>query len=102
MRFFMDGYRRLVTHPRYGIWVILATLVYLISPIDLSPDLIPLLGQIDDVALIVLAVSAASQWFSQRGLADPSTAGSADTGHDDDAVRQTVDVEAVEVDSVEG
>ena len=33
-------------------------LAYLISPLDLVPDLIPLLGQVDDIGLVLLAVAA--------------------------------------------
>lgn len=95
MRYLFQGYRRLLTHPQYGIWVLLGSLLYLVSPIDLSPDLIPLLGQVDDVALIVLMVSAASQWLSQQFLND-STAENAPQS--DDSVTETVDVKAVEVD----
>lgn len=95
MRYLFQGYRRLLTHPKYGIWVLLASLLYLVSPIDISPDLIPLLGQIDDVALIMLMVTAASQWFSQQFLnaqePEPSS-------QEDDSVRETVDVKAVEID----
>lgn len=94
MRYLFQGYRRLLTHPQYGIWVLLASIVYLISPIDISPDLIPLLGQIDDVALIVLMVSAATQWLSQQFLA----AQDQQMTPDDDSVRETVDVKAVEID----
>jgi uncharacterized membrane protein YkvA (DUF1232 family) len=102
MRFLFQGYRRLLTHPQYGIWVMLASLLYLISPIDLSPDLIPLLGQIDDVALIVLMLSVATQWLSQRFLAAQSDAnGSQNTPQADEDVRETVDVKAVEVDATE-
>jgi len=95
MRYLFQGYRRLLLHPKFGIWVLLGSLLYLVSPIDLSPDLIPLLGQIDDVALIVLMVTAASQWLSQQFLS--AEAPEASTDHDD-SVRETVDVKAVEVD----
>jgi uncharacterized membrane protein YkvA (DUF1232 family) len=30
--------------------------VYLISPVDLLPDVIPLVGQIDDLAILVLSI----------------------------------------------
>lgn len=95
MRYLFQGYRRLLTHPKYGIWVLLGSLLYLVSPIDISPDLIPLLGQVDDVALIVLMVSAASQWLSQQFLHDSDAAAESPP---DDAVTETVDVTAVEVD----
>ena len=94
MRFLFQGYRRLLTHPQYGIWVFLGSLLYLISPIDISPDLITFVGQIDDVALIMLMVSAASQWVSQQFL----KAESAESKQPDDSVTETVDVKAVEVD----
>lgn len=93
MRYLFQGYRRLLTHPKYGIWVLLGSLLYLISPIDISPDLIPLLGQIDDVALIVLMVSAGSQWLSQQFLNTQT----AEAAPPKDSVTNTVDVKAVEV-----
>ncbi|MCC7353388.1 MAG: DUF1232 domain-containing protein [Anaerolineae bacterium] len=33
-------------------------LVYLLFPIDVAPDLIPLLGQLDDLAVVVIALRA--------------------------------------------
>lgn len=93
---FIEGYRRLITHPRYGIWVILATLLYLISPIDISPDFLPLLGQIDDVALVVLVISATGQWLGQRFLENQS-ADNLEDSPEQDSIRQTINVEAVEV-----
>jgi uncharacterized membrane protein YkvA (DUF1232 family) len=103
MRFLFQGYRRLLTHPKYGIWVMLASLLYLISPIDLSPDLLPLLGQIDDVALIVLMLSVATQWLSQQFLQQsPNADWDAETTQADETIRETVDVKAVEVDATEG
>lgn len=103
-RLLIEGYRRLLTHPRYGVWVVLASLAYIISPIDLSPDLLPLLGQIDDVAILVLMVSALTQWLSQR-LNTPGsspTGSSADgggrTGREETPVNATIDVDAIAVD----
>jgi uncharacterized membrane protein YkvA (DUF1232 family) len=96
VRFLLNGYRQLLTHPRYGIWVLLASFAYLISPIDLFPDLIPLLGQIDDVALIMLMVSAGTQWLSQR--MNPAEAETAEPVRTEDRTGPTIDVKAVSVD----
>lgn len=94
-RIVFDGYRRLLLHPRYGVWVLLASLAYLISPIDLSPDLLPLLGQVDDVALVILMATAASQWLSQRFSAQEETASTAEPEAE---AGQTIDVKAIAVD----
>lgn len=96
VRFLLDGYRRLLTHPRYGIWVLLASFAYLISPIDLSPDLIPLLGQIDDVALIMLMISAGTQWLSQR--INPAEVEVTAPRQTQERTGPTIDVDAVSVD----
>jgi len=54
-------YRALLRNPQYRWIAILGSLFYLISPIDLSPDVVPLLGQIDDVVIIMLLFSELSQ-----------------------------------------
>lgn len=40
--------------------IIIGALLYVISPIDLVPDVIPVLGLIDDVAILVAATKAIS------------------------------------------
>src|SRR3990172_6773510 len=50
-----------VTDPRVPRWVKLlpfAMGLYLASPIDLIPDFLPVLGYLDDVALVLLVVAA--------------------------------------------
>ncbi len=50
--------------PAVSKWLPWVALVYLISPIDIVPDVIPILGQLDDIgiifALILMAVNAIS------------------------------------------
>lgn len=41
--------------------IIIGTLIYVISPIDLVPDVIPVLGLLDDVAIITVATAAVSK-----------------------------------------
>jgi uncharacterized membrane protein YkvA (DUF1232 family) len=54
-------YRNTLRNPKYRWWVILGTLMYFISPIDIAPDFIPGMGQLDDVFLLTLLVSEVSQ-----------------------------------------
>lgn len=43
--------------PRSAKWVAWLVLAYAVSPIDLVPDFIPVLGQLDDLILIPLGVA---------------------------------------------
>ena len=45
--------------PRAAKWVALAVLAYAVSPIDLIPDFIPVLGQLDELVLVPLGVALA-------------------------------------------
>ncbi len=47
--------------------VALLVLAYALSPIDLIPDFIPVLGQLDDVVLVPLGVALAV-WLTPRAL----------------------------------
>jgi len=41
----------------------LATLIYAISPIDLIPDFVPVLGWVDDATLVSMLLMAVAKWF---------------------------------------
>lgn len=56
-----DWYRNAIRHPKYRWWVMLGTVIYLVSPIDIAPDFIPILGQLDDVMLAGLLFTELSQ-----------------------------------------
>ena len=50
---------RALRHPRAPLWLKLGTLgivLYVISPIDLIPDVIPVIGVLDDIVLVPLAI----------------------------------------------
>ncbi|WP_071516937.1 DUF1232 domain-containing protein [Geitlerinema sp. PCC 9228] len=104
MQAFNKWYRQLLRHPKYRWWVILGTLVYFFSPIDLSPDLLPLLGQIDDVLLLVLLGSGLWNWLQDslkhaavnHHNGEESASNQTVSGNSQNPV--TIDVDATELD----
>ena len=59
-------YGKIMGHPRYRWVVILASVVYLLSPIDFSPDVIPILGWIDDGVIATLLATEITQFLLSR------------------------------------
>ncbi|WP_416674241.1 YkvA family protein [Egbenema bharatensis] len=91
-----NWYRSTLRNPKYRWWLILGTALYVISPIDIAPDFIPIIGQIDDVVIVTLLVSEVSQLLIDRIKAkqDRSVVATADGVRTAD----TVDINAVEID----
>ncbi|MBD2461694.1 DUF1232 domain-containing protein [Oscillatoria sp. FACHB-1407] len=94
-----DWYRQTIRNPKYRWWIILATAAYLISPIDIAPDFLPIIGQIDDVVLITLLVSEISQLLIDRVKTSKSQSVSPaeSVGHPSTSGTEPVDVNAVSV-----
>ncbi|MEG4283978.1 YkvA family protein [Microcoleus sp. A006_D1] len=94
-----NWYRETLRNPKYRWWIILGTLAYLVSPIDIAPDFLPVVGQIDDVAIAVLLISEVSQMaidhFKSRQTEKDSASEATNTYSEGTA--RTVDVEASSV-----
>lgn len=93
-------YRNVLRNPKYRWWVILGTLLYFVSPIDVVPDFLPIVGEIDDVFLLTLLVTEVSglmiEGFKQRkGQVDAEVANT--TTQDSTSSAKTIDVDAVSV-----
>lgn len=54
---FYSWYRQTLHHPKYRWLLVGGTLLYLLSPIDISPDFIPIIGWIDDGVVATLLVA---------------------------------------------
>ncbi|MBW4483579.1 MAG: DUF1232 domain-containing protein [Tildeniella torsiva UHER 1998/13D] len=75
--FFSRLYNGLLKHPRYR-WVVMgASLIYLLSPIDISPDFVPVVGWIDDGVVAALLATGITQVLLDRRqtLKDQKTLG---------------------------
>ncbi|HXF45341.1 MAG TPA: YkvA family protein, partial [Burkholderiaceae bacterium] len=60
-------------HPRtpwYAKWLVAAIVAYALSPIDLIPDFVPLLGYLDDLVLIPLGLALAIRLIDPAVLAE--------------------------------
>lgn len=64
--FFSRAYNALLKHPQYRWLVMGASLIYLVSPIDFSPDVIPILGWIDDGVVATLLATGITQVLLER------------------------------------
>lgn len=93
-----NWYRTTLRNPKYRWWIILGTLAYFVSPIDISPDFLPIVGQIDDVLLVTLLVSEVSQMLIERVKSrkeENYTQASVVDGSDSTINVDPIDVEAV-------
>jgi uncharacterized membrane protein YkvA (DUF1232 family) len=85
---FYGWYKRTLEHPQYRWILVAATLLYLLSPIDISPDFIPIIGWIDDAVVASIFVASMSQ-IMLSGLTKRRTDLSADPS---EATNTTVDI----------
>jgi uncharacterized membrane protein YkvA (DUF1232 family) len=97
---FYDWFRQTIRNPKYRWWIILGAAAYVLSPLDISPDFIPFIGQIDDVAVMTLVMAEISQILLDRvklskDKKSADTVATADSSQSADAM--PVDVKAVEL-----
>ena len=60
LRVYLVALWKLFKHPqapRAAKWVAFAVIAYAVSPIDLIPDFIPVLGQLDDLIIVPLGIA---------------------------------------------
>lgn len=81
-RFFVqplhDLFRKLVRNPKYRWFILAGSLIYLVSPFDISPDVFPIVGWLDDGMIATLVVTEVAQILidrrnAQKNKQTPST-----------------------------
>ncbi|ARV60689.1 hypothetical protein BZZ01_20565 [Nostocales cyanobacterium HT-58-2] len=95
-------YRNTLRNPKYRWWVIIGTLLYFLSPIDIAPDFLPIVGELDDVFLLTLLVTEVSglmiEGFKQRrGNVDAKATNTTEDSTSSANTANTIDVDAVSV-----
>jgi uncharacterized membrane protein YkvA (DUF1232 family) len=89
-----NWYRDLVRNPKYRWWVVGASLVYLLSPIDLLPEaLLGPLGLVDDMVIVTVLATELASILRDRVTAKKPQSDTKDT----QATTEMVDIAAVEV-----
>lgn len=83
---FQDAFRKGIRHPKYRWAIIAGSLFYLLSPLDIAPDVLPIVGWIDDGVLATLLISEVCQLMLENKKA---------RNQSDPFVAETIDVEAV-------
>jgi uncharacterized membrane protein YkvA (DUF1232 family) len=87
-------YRNTLRNPQYRWWIVGGTLVYLLSPFDILPDFFPIIGEIDDIAIVTLLFAEISQIVVERlKQRQPESNASESNGTE----ASTVEVDAVQM-----
>jgi len=89
-----NWFRKLLRNSKYRWLVILGSLVYLVSPLDISPDVFPIVGWIDDGLLATLVVTELSQMAIEQRRKQSQKVAQASNPEDSENV---IDVDAVTV-----
>ena len=79
--------------PKYRWWVVAGSVVYLVSPIDISPDIFPIVGWIDDGIVISLLIAEVAQ-IAKDKLQESNVRAAKATEKPEDV---SVDVNAVQI-----
>ncbi|NJK29235.1 MAG: DUF1232 domain-containing protein [Acaryochloris sp. RU_4_1] len=70
---FQKAFRQGIRNPKYRWFIILGTLFYLASPVDIAPDAVPILGWVDDGVLATLLISEVCQLMIENSKSKNQT-----------------------------
>lgn len=78
---FYSWYRGALRHPKWRWAIIFGTALYLLSPFDISPDVFPIVGWLDDgvlATLLVTELSALAMDYLKKGSNEETTVADTD------------------------
>ncbi len=99
-----DQYRKLIRESKFRWLIIVGSALYILNPIDISPDFIPIVGWIDDGLVLTVLLTEVSAILMEK-IKEKKTAADRDSPSDSssttaknaDTVADTVDVDSVQV-----
>ena len=94
-----NWYRNAIRNSKYRWLVVFGSLLYLVSPLDILPDVVPIIGWLDDGIIATLLVTEVSQLlFEQVNASKRKNQQEANNSNDTaGTTEQVVDVEVVSV-----
>ena len=90
-----DNYRKLIRDSKYRWLIILGSILYIVSPVDLLPDVFPIVGWIDDGVVMTLLVTEVSAILMEKIKA--KRGGTAETSATEGTSENTIDVDSIQV-----
>ncbi len=90
-------YRKALRHSKYRWLVVFGSLLYLISPLDISPDVLPVIGWLDDGLIATLLITEVSQVLFEQLNASKTKQHRPEEEEEIDAGSTVVDVQAVSI-----
>ncbi|MBE9226658.1 DUF1232 domain-containing protein [Phormidium sp. LEGE 05292] len=84
-----NWYRQTIRNSKYRWLIVLGTLLYLVGPVDISPDVFPIIGWIDDTVVATLLVTEVSQMLLEARKKNKQ--------QESNSVPNTIEVDAVPV-----
>lgn len=88
-------YRNAIRNSKYRWLVVFGSLLYLVSPFDIVPDVLPVVGWLDDGIIATLLITEVSQLLFEQ--VNTSSKKSRQEAEADTTTEQVVDVEAISV-----
>jgi len=61
LKFIYSWYRNTLRQPKLRWWIVGGTLLYVLNPFDVLPDVLPVVGQIDDAVVVTILAAEMSQ-----------------------------------------
>ncbi len=93
-----DQYRKLIRESKFRWLIIVGSALYILSPFDISPDFLPIVGWIDDGLVLTLLLTEVSAILMEK-VKEKKT--EADSPSEASSTADATDGKTVDVDSVQ-